>query len=65
MHSFGNNLKIYRLEKKLTQKQLGELVGFSARTVSDWEANNTQPDINTIKKIVKILNITFDELFDF
>ena len=51
--------------KKLSQQKLGEELGFSARTVSDWENNNTEPNIETIKKLVVILDITFDELFDF
>lgn len=65
MKNFGNNLKFYRQTKQLSQKKLGELLGFSARTVSDWECGNTEPDIKTIKQIVLILEITLDELFDF
>ena len=51
--------------KKLSQQKLGELLGFSARTVSDWECGNTEPDIKTIKELTKILDVTLDELFDF
>ena len=65
MSTFGENIKRYRLMKKLSQQKLGEDLGFSARTVSDWENNNTEPNIETIKKLVVILDITFDELFDF
>ena len=65
MKTFGGNLRTYRLLKKLSQQKLGELLGFSARTVSDWECGNTEPDINTIKEIVKVLDISLDELFDF
>lgn len=65
MKSFGQNLKIYRQTKQFSQKKLGELLGFSARTVSDWECGNTEPDIKTIKKITLILQISLDELFDF
>ena len=65
MSTFGENIKRYRLMKKLSQQKLGEDLGFSARTVSDWENNNTEPNIETIKKLVVILDSTFDELFDF
>lgn len=65
METFGENIRKYRLLKKLSQQKLGESLGFSARTVSDWECNNTEPNIETIKKLVKVLDITFDELFDF
>ena len=65
MKTFGGNLRFFRTLKKLSQQKLGELLGFSARTVSDWECNNTEPDLDTIKQIVKILEISFDELFDY
>lgn len=65
MKSFGSNLKLYRQSKQLSQKKLGELLGFSARTVSDWECGNTEPDIKTIKQLVIILEISLEELFDF
>ena len=65
MSTFGENIKRYRLLKKLSQQKLGERLGFSARTVSDWECNNTEPSVKTIKELVKILDISYDELFDF
>ena len=37
----GENIRKYRLLKQLSQQKLGESLGFSAHTVSDWECNNT------------------------
>ncbi len=65
MKRFGENLRAYRSIKKLSQRKLGELLGVSARTVSDWECGNTEPDIKTIKEITNVLNVSLDELFDF
>ena len=65
MKSFGGNIREYRKYKKLSQQRLGELLGFSARTVSDWECGNTEPDVKTIKKLCKILEIPIEYLFDF
>ena len=65
MNTLGENIRKYRLLKNLSQQKLGELLGFSARTVSDWECNNTEPSINTIKELVKVLDVTYDELFDY
>lgn len=65
MKTFGRNIRTYRQLKKLSQQKLGELLGFSARTVSDWECGNTEPDIKTIKAIVKVLEVSLEELFDF
>lgn len=60
----GKNIKLLRVDNKLSQKNFGELFGFSARTVSDWECCNTEPDLTTIKRIVKHFDITYEELFD-
>lgn len=65
MKSFGGNIRYYRQLKKISQHRLGEILGYSARTVSDWECGNTEPNINAIKLLVKILDISLDELFDF
>lgn len=65
MNTLGANIRKYRQLRKLSQKKLGEKLGFSARTVSDWECNNTEPDVDTIKELIKVLDISYDELFDF
>ena len=57
-------LKCIYKSKNLSQAELGKILGFSARTVSDWEAGNTEPNIATIKAIVKLFDITYEELFD-
>lgn len=62
--NIGFNLRQIRIDNKLTQKEFGQKLGFSARTVSDWECGNTEPDLTTVKKIVKSFGITYDELFE-
>lgn len=47
----------------MTQFQLGEVFGYSARTVSDWESGNTEPNMATIKALVKYFDISYEELF--
>ena len=65
MNSFGENLRYYRTLAKLSQAKLGEKLGFSARTVSDWECNNTEPNLDTLKELVKILNSSYEALLDY
>ena len=65
MNSFGKNIRKYRKLKGLSQQELGVLLGFSTRTVSDWECNNTEPNIETIRKLVKVLDIAYEDLFDY
>ena len=59
----GKTIRILRKAKKLTQAQLGAVFGYSARTVSDWENGNTEPNIATIKAMVKFFDITYEEFF--
>ena len=60
----GKNIKNIRLENGLTQKDFGKLFGYSARTISDWECGNTEPDLTTIKNIVKNFNLSYEEIFE-
>lgn len=52
-----------RKSKGLSQTELGKILGYSARTISDWEYGNTEPNINAIKAIVKYFDITYEEFF--
>lgn len=60
----GDNIKAIRKEQSLSQKEFGSLFGFSARTVSDWECGNTEPDITTIKNIVLRFDLSYEDLLD-
>lgn len=51
-----------RLEKKLTQSELGELVGVSDKAVSKWERGVNIPDISLINPLSEILDISIGEL---
>ncbi len=52
-----NRLKVVLVEKGKTGKWLAEELGKSNCTVSKWCSNSIQPDLQTIDRIAKILNI--------
>lgn len=60
----GENIKSIRKSNGLSQSKFGKLLGFSARTISDWENGNTEPDITTIKNISKIFKVCYEEILD-
>ena len=60
----ATNLKTIRIMSKLTQKDFGALLGFSARTISDWECANTEPDIKTLRNITKIFDVSYEDILD-
>ena len=59
-----NRLKIVLVEQKRTSKWLSEEQGVSPSTVSKWCTNSSQPDIETLARISKLLNIGVEELFN-
>jgi DNA-binding transcriptional regulator YiaG len=59
-------LKILRVKRFMTQKQLGKALGVTEMTVSNWESERSVPKLTPVqfKKLLKILQITVDELPD-
>ena len=52
-----NRLKIVLVEQNKTGKWLAEQLGKSSSTVSKWCSNTVQPDLYTMEKIAKLLDI--------
>ena len=59
-----NRLKIVLVEKKRTSKWLAEQLGVNPSTVSKWCTNTSQPPLETIIDISKLLNIEIKELIN-
>lgn len=62
--SLSNNIKKFRLEKKLTQDQLAALLDVSAQAISKWETTETMPDTALLLPLANALDVSLDELFD-
>ena len=60
----GAFLKQCRKEKNLTQEQLAEVFGVSARTVSRWETGTNMPDLSMLVEIAEYYEIEMKELLD-
>lgn len=58
--SFGEAVRIERARRRLTQKQLAELLHLSERTIMDVELGRTNSRLETIAIIAKGLNISID-----
>ncbi len=59
-----NYLKEYRLNANMNQAQLAEKLCVTQACVSRWEHKVAYPEVETAKKISKLLNIPFDLIFD-
>lgn len=60
----GNRLKLVLVEQKKTSKWLSEELGVNPSTVSKWCTNSSQPDIETLAKIAKLLKVGVEELYN-
>lgn len=57
-----NRLKVVLVERKKTSKWLAETLGKDPATVSKWCTNTSQPSLETLIEIAKVLEIDAREL---
>ena len=59
----GERIKELRIEKGLSQMQLGKCIGVSQKAVDYWERDVNEPKASYIIMLVKTFGVTFDEFF--
>ena len=60
--NLGKKLKDYRENKKLTQIYIADILNVKPATVSKYESNQIEPNIEALKKYAEIFEVTVDEL---
>ena len=60
--NIGEKIKKYREEKKMTQKDIAEILEVEPGTISKYESGMIEPNIESIKRLSETFNITVDEL---
>ena len=60
----GEKLRQLRRKKGLSQEAVAKELGISRQAVSKWETDIAQPDLDNLKKICEILEISADELLN-
>ncbi len=58
----GDKLKKYREENKLTQKDIAGILEVEPGTVSKYESEMLEPNIESIKRLAETFGVTIDEL---
>lgn len=58
----GKNIRYYRKQKKLTQKELADKMGLSKNYICQIELGNKAPSLKSFKKIVDALEVSADLL---
>ncbi|MBQ8227923.1 MAG: DUF2157 domain-containing protein [Clostridia bacterium] len=62
MAKISKNIKKLRNERKLTQDLLAEKVNVTRQTISSWENDRTQPDIDMLVLLAKAFDVGIEEL---
>lgn len=58
----GKRLKQLRIEKKITQLELGKIINVTHVSISGYESGNRFPDINTLERLADYFNVQTDYL---
>ena len=57
-----NRLKLLLVEKKQTGKWLAEQLGKDQTTISKWCTNKSQPDVESLIKISKLIKVNIGDI---
>ncbi|WP_349674364.1 helix-turn-helix transcriptional regulator [Lacrimispora sp.] len=60
----GDNIRKFRKEKNLTQKELGDLLDMSEVMIGQYERGDRNPKIDTLRRIAKALSVELYDLAD-
>ena len=59
-----NRIKVTLVEKQKTNRWLAEQIGKSQNTISKWCSNTTQPPLDMLVSIAKLLEVDIKELIN-
>jgi len=59
----GTRIKDIRIQKGLTQEQLAEKTDINSKYLSSIERGKENPTLNTLIKVAKALDASFDDVF--
>ena len=62
--NFGENLKILRKNKKISQEELAEKVGVTRQSVSKWEVGDAYPEMSNIVALCSIFKCNINDLIN-
>ncbi|MBQ9781658.1 MAG: helix-turn-helix transcriptional regulator [Clostridia bacterium] len=63
-NAFGKKLKELRLEKNLSQRELGKIFNVCNQTISFWELGSREPDLDTLIIIAHYFDVPYQTLLE-
>jgi DNA-binding XRE family transcriptional regulator len=61
---FCNNLKLTRKSCNMTQKQVAQKLRVVESCYANWEQGRTEPNIEMLRKLCDIFNVSLDDLIN-
>lgn len=58
----GEKIKLYREKFNMTQSEIAETLGVKSATISKYESGVLEPNIESLKKLSELFDISIDEL---
>lgn len=58
----GKNILTFRKKLRLSQEKLGDEIGVTRQTISNWECNLTTPDAYQLIALANVLQVSMDTL---
>ena len=58
----GDRILELRKKNDLSQEKLAEKINVTRQTISNWELNETSPDLKQASELAKVFNVTLDDL---
>lgn len=62
MRDIGKNIRDLRIQAGLSQEQLAERLYVTRQTVSNYENDRTQPDLEQLRRITAVLDVHTDDV---
>lgn len=60
----GEKIKSYRESKNMTQNEIADILGVKSATVSKYESGTLEPNIESLKKLAEMFEVSVDELLN-
>ena len=62
--TIGKMIKDLRLEKDMTQQELGKEIGVSQKAIDYWERDVYEPKVSSVIELVKFFDLSFEDFFN-
>lgn len=59
----GNAVRLARMEQKLSQEALSEMVGITPTHLKHIESEHRKPSVEVLFRLVRVLHLSLDSLF--